>query len=209
MRQRDDVLAQASRLAERWRVGKYPPRPSGSPWRSRQDRLVAGGGGFELCAGSFWGGEIGPNPTDKGKNGSKRHLLTDAQGVPLAVKLSGANRHDSQMALPLVKAIGPIRRARGRPRQRPQCLVADKAYDSANIRNALRHLGIRPEIPHRLTSEDRGLGRFRWVVERTLSWLSQFRRLRIRYEKRADIHQAFLTIGCALICWSFLHHAFC
>ena len=49
-----------------------------------------------------------------------------------------------------------------------------------------------------------GLGRWRWVVERTFAWLNQFRRLRVRYEKRADIHEAFLSLGCALICWQFL-----
>ena len=51
---------------------------------------------------------------------------------------------------------------------------------------------------------DSGLGRRRWVVERTFAWLNQFRRLRVRYEKRADIHEAFLSLGCALICWRFL-----
>lgn len=135
--------------------------------------------------------------------------MTDGQGVPLAVLLSGANRHDSKMTFELVEAIRPIRRPRGRPRKRPQSLVADKAYDYPHIRRGLRRVHIRAEIPHRGTKQDRALGRFRWVVERTLSWLSQFRRLRIRYERRADIHEAFLTIGCALICWNFVQNGFC
>jgi len=141
--------------------------------------------------------------------GSKRHLLTDGQGVPLAVALSAANVHDSQVALDLVHSVQPIYRPRGRPRQRPQALAADKAYDSRQIRQKLRALGIRALIPRRGTGREHGVGPVRWVVERTLSWLSQLRRLRVRYEKRADIHKAFLTIGCALICWNFIDRWFC
>ena len=56
----------------------------------------------------------------------------------------------------------------------------------------------------RRTAHGSGLGRWRWVVERTFAWLNQFRRLRVRYDKRADIHEAFLSLGCALICWQSL-----
>jgi transposase len=56
----------------------------------------------------------------------------------------------------------------------------------------------------RRTRHGSGLGRWRWVVERTFAWLNQFRRLRVRYDKRADIHGAFLSLGCALICWQSL-----
>jgi transposase len=59
-------------------------------------------------------------------------------------------------------------------------------------------------LAKRNTEHGSGLGRWRWVVERTFAWLNQFRRLRVRYEKRADIHEAFLSLGCALICWRFL-----
>ena len=136
--------------------------------------------------------------------GSKRHLLTDAQGVPLAVELTAANVHDSQVAIDLVDSVQPIYSPRGRPRHRPQAIVADKAYDSKQIRQELRCVGIRPLIPRRGTGRERGVGPVRWVVERTHSWLSQFRRLRVRYEKLPDIHEAFLLIGCALICWNFI-----
>ena len=134
--------------------------------------------------------------------------MTDGQGVPLAVKQTPANVHDSQVALDLVDAIPPIRQRRGRPRRRPVVVVADKAYDSAQIRRRLRQRRIGSLIARR-GQEDWGLGRFRWVVERTLAWLSQFRRLRVRYERRADIHQAFLTIGCILICWDFIQNGLC
>jgi len=128
--------------------------------------------------------------------------------VPLAVKQTGANVHDSQPALEVVDAIPPIRQWRGRPRRRPVVLVGDKAYDSAEIRWQLRQRRIGSLIARR-GQQDWGLGRLRWVVERTLAWFSQFRRLRVRYEKRADIHQAFLTIGCILICWNFVQNRYC
>jgi transposase len=87
--------------------------------------------------------------------------------------------------------------------------VADKAYDSRKIRAELSRRRIRPRIARRGWAKDHGLGRVRWVVERTLAWLGQFRRLRIRYEKLPEIHEAFLAIGCALICWNFIQNTFC
>ena len=129
--------------------------------------------------------------------------------MPLAVKLTGANTHDSQVVLELVDAVPPIRRPLGRPRKRPSALVADKAYDSQKIRTELRRRRIKPQIARRGWRQEPGLGRLRWVVERTLAWLGQFRRLRIRYERLAEIHEAFLTIGCILICWNFIQNWFC
>lgn len=101
----------------------------------------------------------------------------------------------------LVDAVPAVRNGRpGRPRRRPKKLHADKGYDYAFCREALRKRGITPRIARvGIESKDR-LGRYRWVVERTFAWLNQFRRLRIRYERRDDIHMAFLVLGCALIC---------
>jgi transposase len=152
----------------------------------------------------FGGLQTGPNPTDRAKRGSKRHLICDAHGVPLAVKLTGANRNDSQEALSLVDAIPPLQGVRGRRRCRPDCVVGDRGYDAAVIRIGLRSRGILPLVARRRTAHGSGLGCWRWVVERTFAWLNQFRRLRVRYDKRADIHEAFLSLGCALICWQFL-----
>jgi transposase len=121
--------------------------------------------------------------------------------MPLAVRLTGANRNDSQEALPLVDAIPPLQGVRGRRRCRPRCVVGDRGYDAATIRYGLRVRGIAPLLAMRRTRHGSGLGRWRWVVERTFAWLNQFRRLRVRYDKRADIHEAFLSLGCTLICW--------
>ena len=104
-------------------------------------------------------------------------------------------------------AIPPLRSARGRPRQRPDCVLGDRGYDAAALRCGLRARHIVPWLAMRRSEHGNGLGRWRWVVERTFAWLNQFRRLRVRYEKRADIHEAFLSLGCALICWQFLRKA--
>jgi len=153
-----------------------------------------------VCGGT----QTGPNPTDRAKRGSKRHLICDGQGVPLAVRLTGANRNDSQEALALVDAIPSLQGHRGRPRCRPACVLGDRGYDAATIRHGLRARHILPLLAMRHTRHGSGLGRWRWVIERTFAWLNQFRRLRVRYDKRADIHEAFLSLGCVWICWQSL-----
>jgi transposase len=152
---------------------------------------------------------VGPNPTDRGKQGTKHHLVVDGQGTPLAAVLSGANWNDCKRLEAAVDAIPPVHNGRpGRPRRRPEKLHADKAYDHAFCRQALRKRGITPRIARRGIESSERLGRHRWRVEQTLSWLHRYRRLRIRYEQRDDIHQAFLSLGCAMICFKQLHR-FC
>jgi transposase len=131
-------------------------------------------------------------------------LICDGRGIPLAIQLTGANRNDCQQALALVDAIPPLQGGRGRPRHRPDRVVGDRGYDAEIIRQGLRYRGIVSLLAMRNTEHGSGLGRWRWVVERSFAWLNQFRRLRVRYEKRADIHEAFLALGCILICWKFL-----
>jgi transposase len=131
-------------------------------------------------------------------------VITDAQGIPLATILTGANAHDVTQAQPLVEAIPAVRGKPGRPRRRPERVQGDRAYDSEPLRQWLRQRGIEPVLAKRNTPHGSGLGIYRWVVERTLAWLHQFRHLRIRWERRPEIHEAFLSLGCALICWRFL-----
>jgi transposase len=103
----------------------------------------------------------------------------------------------------LINAIPAIKRPGGGRRKRPKKAYADRAYDAeAKIRQPLRERGIQPLIAKRNTKHGSGLGKHRWVVEGVFAWLFKFRRLRVRYEKRDDIHAAFLTIGCLLICWN-------
>lgn len=148
---------------------------------------------------------MGPNPTDRGKSGTKRHLVVERRGIPLTIRITGANVHDIKMLETMVDAIPPIQGLRGRPRKRPDKLHADKAYAAKAVRKALRKRGIKARIARKGIDSSQRLGRHRWVVERTTAWLNNFRRLKIRYERRADIHQAFLNLGCALICLNFLN----
>lgn len=150
------------------------------------------------------GQKTGPNPTDRSKPGSKHHVITDGGGVPLQVELSGANRPDIQYLLSLVVNIPPVRGKQGSPRSRPDEAYADRAYDSEPARGILRWLGIEPFLAKRGTEHGSGLGKVRYVVERTISWLHNFRRLRVRYERRDDIHEGFLACAKNLICLSIL-----
>jgi transposase len=166
--------------------------------------LAPGERGQRLCPGKKGGEKTGPNPTDRGKAGSKRHIVVERQGIPLTVRLTAANRPHGSVFTALLDGIQPIKRPRGRPRKRPDKLHADKAYDSAPCRVALQRRGIKCRIARKGIESSTRLGRHRWVVERTLAWLAKFRRLTVRYERRADIHEAFLHLGCALICLAHL-----
>jgi transposase len=126
--------------------------------------------------------------------------LVDAGGLPLAVRVTGGNPHDVTQLLPLVEQVPPLRGRRGRPLRRPGQLVGDRAYDSDPHRRALRALGIRPRLARRRLPHGSGLGQMRWVVERSFAWLHAFKRLNVRWEYRADIHQALLTLVCCRIC---------
>lgn len=92
----------------------------------------------------------------------------------------------------------------GRPRNKPEAVQGDRGYDSEAHRRELRSRKIEPVIAKRNTIHGSGLGVTRWVVERTLSWLHQNRRLRVRYERLPEIHEAFFSIACAMLCWNFL-----
>ena len=155
------------------------------------------------------GEETGPSPVDRRKKGSKHHVIVDGEGTPLAATVTAANVPDIKQLGPLVDAIPPVGGKPGRPRRRPRQVFADRAYDSEPHRRRLRGRGIRPRIARRRTAHGSGLGKIRWVVERTLSWLPRKRKLRISTERRADIHEALLSIGCSLICFNVLMASFC
>jgi len=107
----------------------------------------------------------------------------------------------SSSSSPIRKIFSHLQGKRGRPRCHPDCVAADRGYDAEPIRRYLRSRNIIPFLAKRNTEHGSGLGRSRWVAERTFAWLNEFRRLRARYKKRADIHEAFLSLACALICW--------
>ena len=150
------------------------------------------------------GDQTGPNPTDRGKPGTKHHVLTEGQGVPLVTHSTGANVPDVNELLPLVDDIPPVRRKADRPRGVPDNLYADRAYDSQPHRQELEARGIDPHLARRRTEHGSGLGVYRWVAERTLSWLHSFRRLRLRTDREGPVHDAFVSLASALICMWFL-----
>jgi len=106
--------------------------------------------------------------------------------------------------LPLVDALPAIGGRPGRPARRLILVQGDRGYDSNRHRAELETRGIRPLLARRYLGHGSGLGRTRWVVERTLAWLHRYRRLAVRYERLDYVHEGFLALGCALICWNFL-----
>jgi transposase len=148
--------------------------------------------------------ESGPNPPDRGRPGVKHHVLVDAHGIPLAADVTAANVPEVNELLTLVESIGPVGGKPGRPKQRPGELYADRAYDSEPHREDLRVRGIAPKLAKRGTAHGSGLGVYRWVAERTLSWLHGFRKLRLVTEKNLDMQYAFLTLAVSVICYRYL-----
>jgi transposase len=156
------------------------------------------------------GGEkTGPNPTDRAKPGSKHHVITDGRGTPLQAELSAANSPDVKHILRLIVNIPPVRGKTGHPRARPDKVYADRAYDDESTRKLLKWMDIEPHLARRHTEHGSRLGVYRWVVERTISWLHSFKRLRVRFDRRSDIQEGFLSIAKSLICWNLLNCAFC
>jgi transposase len=151
---------------------------------------------------AFGGGELtGRNPTDRGRKGTKHTLLVDRHGVPLAIRTAGANESDHTQIIPLVLDFPRVRGKRGRPKEMPDELYADRGYDSEDT----RWLGIEPHIARRNTPHGSGLGKVRWVVERTISWLKGLRRMRIRYDRLAVMQEAWNTLAACAICFRLLH----
>lgn len=131
--------------------------------------------------------------------------MVDAHGIPLALRLTKANVHDSQLFEALLDAIPALRHhGPGRPRRRPGKAHADKGYDFKKCRAACRVRGIKSRIARRGIESKERLGRHRWVIERTFAWLNKQRRLMIRFDRRAAHYVGFLHLGCALICWNYL-----
>jgi transposase len=145
------------------------------------------------------GEDTGPNPTDRGKAGSKHHVLTDAQGTPLTATVTAANVNEVTQVLQVLADVPPVGGKPGPKRQKPERLQGDRAYDAEAVRQLLRELGITPVRAERNTEHGSGLGVFRWFVERTIAWLHAFGRLRRRLDRLTEIQGAFLRLACALI----------
>jgi transposase len=201
-------LAAAALLAAPGRLEEAPARsaPTGRPGEGhRLGALLRGQPELPRC---FWGALTGKNPTDRAKKGTKRHLLVDGQGTPLATRITGANRNESREALNLVDDIPPIRGRRGRPRRKPKALYGDRQYGTPRNHQGLKERGIEDHLAQQRTSHGSGLGKIRWIVESALSWVGQARRLKIRYEVLPAMHRAFHYLQLARICCKILQRDF-
>jgi transposase len=156
---------------------------------------------------AFGGGEdTGPSPVDRRKKGTKHTVLVDRHGVPLAIRTAGANASDHHQIIPLILEFSKVGGKPGRPKGLPEEAYADRGFDSEGTRGLLRWLGIEPHIAKRGAPHGSGLGKVRWVVERTIGWLKGLRRLRVRYDRLGVIIDAWTTIAASVICFRLLHN---
>jgi transposase len=150
---------------------------------------------------AFGGGELtGPSPVDRRKKGTKFTLLVDSNGIPLVLHAVPANRSDQLELLPAVTEFPEIKGRPGRPRTHPEEVYADAGFDSEPRRSILRWLGIEPHIRYRRGDHGSHLGRIRWVVERTISWIKGLRRMRVRYDRSATSIDAWTSLAAAVVC---------
>jgi transposase len=143
---------------------------------------------------------MGANPVDRGKPGSKLHLVSERRGLPLTAAVTAANVNDITVFAALLDDVPAVLTPSRRRRCRPSKVDADKAYDHAANRAWLRRRGIRPRIARREVDSSSRLGRHRWRIERTLSWLSCYRRLGVRWDRDSRRWFAFVLLTCALVC---------
>jgi transposase len=127
--------------------------------------------------------------------------MSERSGLSLTASISAANRNDHLELETVLDAVVPVAGPVGRPRRRPHKLHADKGYDYRTCRNAVRGRGIIARIARRGIESAQRLGRHRYVIERTLEWVSRFRRLAHRYERKATHFEAFVRLACAVICY--------
>ena len=151
---------------------------------------------------AFGGGDkTGPSPVDRRKKGTKHTIMVDIHGVPLSIRSSSANTSDHMEILPTVVDFPEIGGKPGRPKTHPDELYADAGYDSEATREVLNFLGIKPHIRKRNSSHGSHLGKIRWVVERTISWIKGLRRMRVRYDRKEIMIDAWTTIAASVICF--------
>jgi putative transposase len=166
------------------------------------------GGGYNDGQGPFWGDLVGPNPTDRGKAGVKRSLLVEADGGPLSAILAGANVHDAKILGAILE--GVVAERPTPTEEAPQNLCLDKGYDNPTARGAVSKHDYIPHIRRIGEAKLEGAGQKRrpdrrWVVERTLGWLSKCRAILVRYEKKASNYLGLIKLACILLWYRRLH----
>ena len=199
------VLAATARLGRAGRLAEYLAHIFKRVERAGATGLERVVSGRQFCSGKKRGSKVGK--TKRGK-GTKWMVVVDGQGIPLGKQLYSASPNEVGLAEETLASIHVTRQHRGgRPRQKPQRVIADRAYDSDPLRERLAARGIELIVPHRRnrskphTQDGRALRRYkrRWKVERTFAWLGNFRRLVVRYDRSDTIYEAFFNIACFMI----------
>ena len=200
-----DLLAATARLGRAGRLVEYLAHVFERVKRARATGLERVLFGREFCFREKRGCGVGK--TKRGK-GTKWMVVVDGQGVPLGDQLCSASPAEVKLAETTLASIRVGRRHHaGRPRQKPERVITDRAYDSDPLRTRLRRRGIELICPHKknrvraATQDGRALRRYRkrWVIERTIGWLGNFRRLVVRYDRSLKIYGAFFHIACFMI----------
>jgi putative transposase len=148
------------------------------------------------------GKKVGKNPTDRGKIGTKRRVLTDGRGVPIGLAVDGANRNDFKLTRETIESLA-VARPDATP-DAPQGMCLDKGDDYNEVRDLLDEFGFTAHIRGRgeeaqALKHEAGFKARRWVVERTHSWMNRFRRVLIRWDKKVCNYLGFLHLACAYI----------
>ncbi|MFE5509692.1 transposase [Streptomyces sp. NPDC056529] len=196
-----DRAPAVDRVDESGAVASSAPGGPGRAGRPGRDRLDPGHRGRRPCAGEKRGAPTGPNPVDRGKKGSRQHVLSEAQGISPGVAVFGANTHDSQALKALVRAIPTVPSHRGPHRRRPGKLRADKAYFSAGHLAWLRERGIAPRIARPGIETSERPDHHRWKIEGSIARLFGYHRLTVRYERKGSHFLAFPGLAAALTCY--------
>lgn len=147
------------------------------------------------------GDDTGPNPVDRAKPGTKFTLAVDRHGIPMVIRVAPANKSDHNEIIPTILDVPEVAGKPGRPKSHPDDVYADAGYDSEPARQILRFLGIEPHIRYKGGEHGSHLGRVRWVVERTISWIKGLRRMRIRYDRSHVSINACATLAAAIVCY--------
>lgn len=198
-----DLLAPHVLVGARGTVGRHLASVAGGVRRQRPVKVGGSLRGRELRPREK--GSDGIGKTKRGK-GTKRMVVGDGQGVPLGVRLDSASPAEVNLLEPTLATIRVPRKSRGRPKQKPLRVIADKGYDSDPLRERLWHQGIELIVPgrkDRLTyrHDGRKLRRYkkRWKIERTFAWLDAFRHLVVRYDRSLLMYRAFFHLACVIL----------
>jgi len=148
----------------------------------------------------FGGEHTGPNPTDRSKNGCKRHVICDAKGIPLVIQIGPANQRDEELLEPMLKQFPPLQDKHGKKRTKPKAIQGDRGYGFVWIIKMVVRLMITSLLAARGSPHGSGLGKTRYVVERTMSWFSNYRRLKLCYERTGIHFRAFHVLAACNIC---------